>query len=145
MSDDKKKLTPLEMVVELQTLNENHIKDKRDHAKEMERIRNDFQSELKVVCGFKYRLPNDNENRSKAMKVAVLIDFPRVGISDAIINLVDENSKKIEEVNLSSMSEGSEHGWISSLSPRIYLNTDIILEKAKPSEYDMLQILKHIL
>jgi HD superfamily phosphohydrolase len=107
----------------------------------LEQIRQ-FQKKLNQNMFEKIEIKLNNISSEIANQIGFIIDIPPQRIMGEYVYLVDTTKSEIKEVDPSSLLTGKKEGWISSLSPRIYMHPNLEFVN-KPDSNDYLSILKH--
>ena len=75
----------------------------------------------------------------------LILDIPDLRILNRTISLVNYKEGTIREIEPSSMLSANTQGWLSSLSPRIYINPNLAFRPKEPTKIKLISILEDVI
>lgn len=75
----------------------------------------------------------------------LIIDIPDLRVLSKTISLVNYKDNSIREIEPSSMLSANVQGWLSSLSPRIYINPNLTFRNKEPTKIKLISILEDVI
>ena len=75
----------------------------------------------------------------------LIVDIPDLRILNKTISLINYKDKSIREIETSSMLSANAQGWLSSLSPRIYMNPNLSFSKHEPTKNKLISMLEEVI
>lgn len=99
---------------------------------------------LQKVIFDQFEIEN-NGNDDLDEEFGLIVDIPDLRVLNKTISLVNYKESTIREIEPSSMLSADAQGWLSSLSPRIYINPNLTFRNKEPTKIKLISILEDVI
>lgn len=120
------------------------IKDIYTGKENRPQTRLSIRYKLQKVIFDQFEIEN-NGNDDLDEEFGLIVDIPDLRVLNKTISLVNYKESTIREIEPSSMLSADAQGWLSSLSPRIYINPNLTFRNKEPTKIKLISILEDVI